>query len=161
MYNARGYGGRARVDRRIYGDPRFGDAIARNARQHRPRPLRASRTARSPRPRSAPRDLGGRHARRKTSGNPMDFRNIGHRANRQSRRWRAVDDVPEPAGLRAAYSVPRVRKPDGVPELQYLACRPSPDATAAMSPLWLHAAEARNLPRLQRRRCLRRMRTGR
>ena len=59
---------------------------------------------------------------------------------------RAGAAVPQPARLRAAHPVPRLRPPPALPELQRLAGAPSPAPPAALPSLRLRPARARALP---------------
>ena len=164
------HGGRARPFRALPGDPGVGDAGARDRLVDGPAGSAtaarrgAGRALLLPAPPRRRRDARGRPDR--PEARPAAARRLaGARPARGARSdpggRRAVAAVPQPARLRAAHPVPRLRPPAALPELQRLAGHPPPAPPAALPPLRLRPGRARALPELRHDRCAGRLRPGR
>ena len=126
-----------------------GDALGRKRGQCAARPLRAS---------ALPERFGGQHAAggrgdrlapRGPAARPLHRAAARRGGEGRARARRAGAAVPQPARLCAADLVPRLRPPDGLPELRRLAGRSPLPAAARLPPLRLFDAAADACPKCQ------------
>jgi primosomal protein N' (replication factor Y) (superfamily II helicase) len=135
--------------RQIPGGALLRDALARNAGERGPRALRRGGPQGPARAAGAARDRADRHEARGARARHVDFAAAVRGGDEDLGRGRPGAAVPQPPGLCAADTVPRLRAPAGMPQLRGLAGGASLPAAVdvpSLRPSRTHAAGLPELP---------------